>query len=536
MSALVPEDLLINDNNRRSWKQGVLICLGLLVAAGLIAGSIRLSSFEDAVESIVRIEVPAGVLADLTIETLETEVRDGVNETQNLQENKEVFELHPAGPARNILLVGTDSAVGLDSDDPAANRDRSAGIGLADTIMLVRLDPALPKASIMSLPRDLYVPIYRDGLSIRSEKLASALLVGGIEKGAPTLVETITNNFNVPIHNFAIVDFFGFEKLVDELSGVPLWFPYPVRDLASGLTILEQGCSVLDGRESLAFVRSRKMEAFVDGDWQRVGVWNDLERNKRQQDFLIRTIQRGISKGARSVLIRDDLVRAGAEAVVFDDRLTIAELLKLGRAFSEFQPESLQRHVLPVEDSLVGTSEVLQLGENANAFFGVFRGESASPESFSITAVDSRTKNEDTEEIFEELKRKGFSVEFQKGEVEEKTVIYSSSQNYDAAVLLGRFIEPIPDFKFNEKLKKEVILVLGNDFETFPLIPKTFEEVDVKSRSALPVLAELFSDNEEALSHNGYYSEVIPARQGDISPMRLVKEIDGQPPVGYECS
>ena len=169
MSALVPEDLLINDNNRRSWKQGVLICLGLLVAAGLIAGSIRLSSFEDAVESIVRIEVPAGVLADLTIETLETEVRDGVNETQNLQENKEVFELHPAGPARNILLVGTDSAVGLDSDDPAANRDRSAGIGLADTIMLVRLDPALPKASIMSLPRDLYVPIYRDGLSIRSE-------------------------------------------------------------------------------------------------------------------------------------------------------------------------------------------------------------------------------------------------------------------------------------------------------------------------------------------------------------------------------
>ena len=93
MSALVPEDLLMNDNNRRSWKQGVLICLGLLVGAGLIAGSIRLSSFEDAVESIVRIEVPAGVLADLTIETLGTEVRDGANETQNLQDNKEVFEL-----------------------------------------------------------------------------------------------------------------------------------------------------------------------------------------------------------------------------------------------------------------------------------------------------------------------------------------------------------------------------------------------------------------------------------------------------------
>jgi len=533
MSAFVLDDLIKNE--KRSWKTRLLISFGLLLGVFLILGSFRLSSFEDAVESIVRIEVPAGVLADLPALPDESKSDKSISKSQNKEKRDIDIEPHPAGPARNLLLVGTDSAVGLDPDDPAANRDRSAGIGLADTIMVVRLDPALSKASVMSLPRDLYVSIFRDGVQIRSEKLASALLVGGIEKGAPTLVETVTNNFDIPIHNFAVIDFFGFEKLVDELSGVPLWFPYPVRDQASGLLVQEAGCSVLDGRDSLAFVRSRKMEAFVDGNWHRVGVWNDLERNKRQQDFLIRTIQRAISKGARSVLVRDDLIRAGAEAVVFDDRLTIADLLKLGKAFADFKPSSLQRYVLPVEDTMVGTSEVLKLAENADSFFRVFRGESATPDSFSITAVDARSSSEDLEETLDELKRKGFTVEVKKGEPQERTVIYSSVGNYDAAVLLGRFVEPIPDFNFNEKLSNEVILVLGDDFEAFPLLPKTVQEVDAISRPSLPVLGDLIAEDEQAFNLNNINENILPIRQGEVSPMKLVKEIDGQPPSGSKC-
>jgi len=533
MSAFVLDDLIKNE--KRSWKTRLLISFGLLLGVFLILGSFRLSSFEDAVESIVRIEVPAGVLADLPALPDESKSDKSISKSQNKEKRDIDIEPHPAGPVRNLLLVGTDSAVGLDPDDPAANRDRSAGIGLADTIMVVRLDPALSKASVMSLPRDLYVSIFRDGVQIRSEKLASALLVGGIEKGAPTLVETVTNNFDIPIHNFAVIDFFGFEKLVDELSGVPLWFPYPVRDQASGLLVQEAGCSVLDGRDSLAFVRSRKMEAFVDGNWHRVGVWNDLERNKRQQDFLIRTIQRAISKGARSVLVRDDLIRAGAEAVVFDDRLTIADLLKLGKAFADFKPSSLQRYVLPVEDTMVGTSEVLKLAENADSFFRVFRGESATPDSFSITAVDARSSSEDLEETLDELKRKGFTVEVKKGEPQERTVIYSSVGNYDAAVLLGRFVEPIPDFNFNEKLSNEVILVLGDDFEAFPLLPKTVQEVDAISRPSLPVLGDLIAEDEQAFNLNNINENILPIRQGEVSPMKLVKEIDGQPPSGSKC-
>ena len=534
MSACVSEE--INKSEKRTWLQKFLIFAGIVSGVLIIVASIRLSSFEDAVESIVRIEVPAGVLAELPT-ALQNETSKDVNEKAVVESDVKSQEVkpHPAGPPRNILLVGTDSAVGLDPDDPAANRDRSAGIGLADTIMIVRLDPALAKATIMSLPRDLYVTIYLEGTPVRSEKLASALLVGGLEKGAPTLVETITNNFDIPIHNFAIVDFFGFETLVDELNGIPLWFPYPVRDVASGLMVLEAGCTTLDGRDSLAFVRSRKLEAFIDGNWNRVGVWNDLERNQRQQDFLIRTIQRAIGKGARSVIVQDDLIRAGAEAVVLDDRLSIAELLKLGRAFSDFNPSDLSRTLLPVVDSVIGTSEVLELGEGASSSFAVFRGEALSPNDISIRIIDSRGENNNGDEITDEIVRRGFKVDMEQGEMTGETFIEFSVENYEAAVLLGRFIEPIPKFELVDDNSQDLTLVLGEDFEALPLIPKTFEEVDARARPSLPVSEKLLGSNENTSGVINLLKPLLPMRQGEISPMKLVKEIDGQPPSGQKC-
>ncbi len=530
----MPEE--IKETEKRTWLQKLSIFAGIVISAVIIGASFRLSSFEDAVESIVRIEVPAGVLAELPT-TPENQIPESSEDEKNTEIEASIQDLepHPAGPPRNILLVGTDSAVGLDPDDPAANRDRSAGIGLADTIMIVRLDPALAKATIMSLPRDLYVTIYKDGIPIRAEKLASALLVGGLEKGAPTLVETITNNFDVPIHNFAIVDFFGFEKLVDELNGVPLWFPYPIRDVASGLIVLEAGCTTLDGRDSLAFVRSRKMEAFVDGNWNRVGVWNDLERNQRQQDFLIRTIQRAIGKGARSVLIQDGLIRAGAEAVVLDDRLSISELLKIGRAFSDFEPSNLARVLLPVADAFVGTSEVLELGEGAQSSFAIFRGEAVNPNDISVDLIDSRGQQQSLEEIAEEIRRRGFNVTAKQGELSEDTLIKFSVENYEEAVLLGRFVAPVPKFELIETNEDELTLVIGKDFEALPLIPKTFEEVDAYARPSLPVSEKLLPSDENSSREINHVRPILPVRQGEVSPMQLVKEIDGQPPSGQKC-
>jgi len=470
-------------SGRRTWPQRILIATSVLFALGLIYASGRLDSFEEAIGSIVRIDVPTGVLADPHA-PVTADNGTGTRERPAVRPGET-----PAGPARNFLIIGTDSAVGLDDDDPAAHRDRTASAALADVIMLLRLDPGLRRASLVSVPRDLYVPIWRSGVPVREEKIASSLLVGGMEQGAPTLVETITNNFGVPIHNFVVMDFHGFEAVVDELGGVPAWFPYPVRDVGSGLNEPYGGCTLLDGQESLAFVRSRKMEGFVEDRWRRVGVWNDLERNQRQQSFMLMAMERAIDKGARSVIVRNDLIEAGASTVVLDDRLTLRTLLDLGRAFSSFKPDDLDRYVLPVVDDSVGSSSVLRLGDSAARVFDVFRGTALQPEDVQVSVVDGRGVDDEPVPPTVHLGRHGFSVDMRTGPIAARTTIRAAIADYDAAVLLGRFIRSVPVFDFRDDLGLEpgtVELRMGTDFSEFLTEPRTFEATDAVARDYLP--------------------------------------------------
>ena len=141
---------------------GATITVSMRVV-GLLLVAVRLNSFEEAVGSIIRIDVPAGVLADLV--DIEAAAAAGTGDTDDDRgDTADKPDEQPAGPPRNFLIIGTDSAIGLDLDDPASHRDRTTGVALADVIMLLRLDPGLARASLVSLPRDLYVPIYRDGI------------------------------------------------------------------------------------------------------------------------------------------------------------------------------------------------------------------------------------------------------------------------------------------------------------------------------------------------------------------------------------
>ena len=536
---------------RRSWPQRLLIAFNVLFVVGLLLVAVRLNSFEEAVGSIIRIDVPTGVLADL-VDT-EAAAAAGTGDTDDDRaDTADKPDEQPAGPPRNFLIIGTDSAIGLDLDDPASHRDRTTGVALADVIMLLRLDPGLARASLVSLPRDLYVPIYRDGIPVREEKIASALLVGGMEQGAPTLVETVTHNFDVPIHNFVVIDFFGFEKVVDEIDGVQAWFPYPVRDVASGLYELEAGCTLLDGRASLAYVRSRKPEAFVDGRWRRVGVWNDLERNQRQQGFMILAMERVIAKGARSVFVRDDLIEAAAGAVILDDRLTLRDLLSLGRAFADFDPDDLRRYVLPVYDDVVGASSVLRLQDDARSVFDVFRGVALRPAEVPVVVVDGRGPVDESIPAYVQLERKGFPVEVRTGPVVERTTIRATVDLYDGALLVGQFINPVPRFEFSDNAGDVVELTLGTDFAIFRLVPRSYEEVDAIARAALPGVPvdqaavvpdgptpDLSTDQPADVALVGPVLSPVPMRaaatNGGPGPMDLVDIIDARPPDGVTC-
>jgi LCP family protein required for cell wall assembly len=485
-----------------------VILSSLLFSIGMLAAAARLASFEDAVASIVRIEVPAGVLADVYEPDPATNA-DGSDDPDDAVSTADDADDHADKPLppRNFLLIGTDGAIGLDADDPAGQRDRTPGVALADTIMLLRLDPGLSRASLVSLPRDLYVMIHRNGVPVREEKLASALLVGGMELGAPTLVETVTNEFGVPIHNFAIIDFLGFQNIVDEIGGVSLWFPYPARDLASGLYVSEPGCTLFDGRAALSFVRSRKPELFIDGTWQRVGVWNDLERNRRQQDFLVLAMERVIANGARSVIVRDDLIEAIAGATILDDRLTLRDLLDLGTAFADFDPTGLERHTLPVYDDVVGTSSVLRLHPDARKVFDVFRGITLRPDDVPLDVIDRRGPVDESVPAFQQMTYKGFPVRPLIGEAVPATTIRASRDRFDAAVLVGQMVTPMPLFEFDDTLGDRVELILGQDFGLFLLAPRDLDQVRAVAQAALADQVALADhadlDDDGALSGPG---------------------------------
>jgi LCP family protein required for cell wall assembly len=507
---------------RRTWPQRILIIFSLLFVGGITFASMKLTQFDDAVDSIIRIDVPAGVLTDLPLPESAGE--------QPVIGNEELALVEP-NYSRNFLLIGTDSAIGLDSSDPAAHRDHPAGYALADVIMLVRVDSSNGFINLMSIPRDLYLPIYSQGVSVREEKLASSLLVGGLEQGAPTLVETISTNFDVPIHNFVVIDFFGFEQLVDLVGGVSMWFEYPIRDLASQLSINRAGCTVMDGRTSLAYVRSRKLEALVDGWWRRVGVSNDMERNQRQQDFMIRVLTELVDRGIPSMLSDNELIEAAVEMVVFDERLTLGELLDLGRSFSNIQPDQIVRYVLPVVDAQLGDLSVLQTGDGWHSSFDVFRGSYTSAQDVTILLVDGRS-DDLTPVVAQYLLDGGFTVETIESEPQEQTLIRTSPDQLDEALLVARLIDPIPRFDFVTGLDGPVELILGNDFKGFNWPPLTTEEVEA--------IAKTYLDDETA-GETASTVEVGAQQQFSMSALprlnfsTLVEGVDGIPPEDVIC-
>jgi LCP family protein required for cell wall assembly len=219
-----------------------------------------------------------------------------------------------AGDAANYLLVGTDSREGLDPNDPDAGGFLGdSGCDCTDTIMVLRVDPKEKQAYLLSFPRDLYLPIAGTGDKARINTAHA--------HGEQTLIDTITENFGIPINHYVEIDFVGFEQLVDAVGGVPLWFDAPVRDRHTGLDVPQSGCVELDGEQARKFVRSRYLEyQDEDGDWDSDPT-ADLGRITRQQVFVRRAVAKAVNEGLSNPITLNDLVSAGVANVSLDEHL-----------------------------------------------------------------------------------------------------------------------------------------------------------------------------------------------------------------------
>lgn len=287
--------------------------------------------------------------------------------------SNELAEEVEAGSPRNVLMVGVDSTEGLDEDDPILN-ERDHNVPLADSIMILRIDPQQRHAALLSIPRDLWVTF---PATQAEGRINSALWRGD---GHPrVLIDLLDSLFGIPIHHYVEVDFAGFKELVDELDGVPVWFDYPARDDYSGLHIGGSGCVTLDGDQALAYARSRHHYDYIDGQWEPESR-SDLARIERQQDLLQRTADRAISRGARNPGTLNRLLDSALRSVTVDDELTPADILDLAERFRSFDPHTLQTYALPTEDDRVGAAQVQQLVEHeAEPILDLFRSPAEPP-------------------------------------------------------------------------------------------------------------------------------------------------------------
>ena len=246
--------------------------------------------------------------------------------------------LHESSSGRpfNLLVVGSDSRESLDDAD--GSRYGNVGGQRNDTTLVVRVEPARKRVSMLSIPRDLVVPIAGGG-----ENRINAAFTAGPGQ----LVKTIEQNFGVPIHHYVLIDFDGFRAIVDALGGIDVHFPYPSRDLKSGLDIREAGCRHLNGGRALALARSRYFAYQLDGVWHS-DPWADLGRIRRQQAFLQALVKAALDKGLTNPVRANAFVGSLVHEVTKDSALRVSDVIRTGASFRSFSPSKLATYTLPV--------------------------------------------------------------------------------------------------------------------------------------------------------------------------------------------
>lgn len=317
---------------RRTWGQRINLMVSALLIVGLLTAASGLLFASSQTGEVQRVAITVdggGTLAKV--------------------ENVEVDPM-------TLLVVGVDNASGLqDGDSVLVGRDPTSM--LTDTILIVRLDPRNEVVHVMSIPRDLWVPIAGTG---RSAKINSAMAIGG----PSVLVQTIQDSLGVEVNHFIQVNFAGFRNAVDALGGVPVVFETPAKDTNSGLAVAEPGCVFLDGQQALGFVRSRYYQA------EREGVWvsdplSDRSRVQRQQLFVRAAVAQAIQSGARNPFQLQRLFNSIKDEVVLDDTLSVQRLFGVADKLRETSSENIEFFTLPTEDGWVGDAAVALLLPNA---------------------------------------------------------------------------------------------------------------------------------------------------------------------------
>ena len=175
-----------------------------------------------------------------------------------------------------VLLMGVDSdAEGI------AN-----GSFNGDSLMVITFNPKTLSTTILSIPRDSYVPIACFS-GQRKNKITHAAW-----KGETCMMNTIENFLDIKIDYYVKINFTGVVQLVDTLGGVEIDVPYNLceqnskRQWGSNTIYIEKGLQTLNGEQALAYARNRHPNpGKCSSKWTNY-TSNDFIRGEHQQEVV----------------------------------------------------------------------------------------------------------------------------------------------------------------------------------------------------------------------------------------------------------
>jgi LCP family protein required for cell wall assembly len=233
----------------------------------------------------------------------------------------------------NILVLGVDE------------RESEEGPWRTDTILILTVDPLTLSAGMLSVPRDLWVPIpgYDQGRINTAHYLGDAYDYPG---GGPGLaVETVQHNLGVPINYYVRLNFRAFVEGVDLIGGLDIFveeeindpeYPSsdPLRPYDYDPLYIPAGMIHMDGELALKYARTRHSSG------------GDFDRAARQQQVLRAILEKVTAENLLPVLITQapQVWETLTGSIITD--LTLSEIISLAILVTEIPSSNVESAVI----------------------------------------------------------------------------------------------------------------------------------------------------------------------------------------------
>ena len=353
-------------------------------------------------------------------------------------------EVHLSGSSKDItepftvLLIGIDSTV-----DGLQNADSFNG----DSLIVVTFNPKTFNATMLSIPRDSYVPV------TCMKNVDNKITHSAGQGGTSCVLKTVQNLFDIKIDYFAKINFTGVVELVDAVGGVEIDVQNALceqnskRQFGSHMIYIEAGKQTLNGEQALAYARNRKNNAnYCSAKWTQ-GERSDFVRAAHQQEVIQAVINK--MKNLSSLSDFENILKVVSKN--FDTNMQQSTIFSFYNVFKDVVVSSASDKVLTIQKLyLDGTGQMIYDERSKLVLWDYVLNKK------SLNAVKQAMKDNLNSTKKELVKTFSYSI----GENYKQKVIgegYSGTEKYDLLIdLVGKNIKEAETWASNHNLSLDI--------------------------------------------------------------------------------